>query len=58
MKSSVTVWVTYNLLVVYRYACTGNIEQEVEGRLLGSEEELSLTDEQVETLKREEIMES
>ena len=56
MKCSVTVWVTCNLLVVYCYACTGSIEQEVEEKLLESNEELSLADEQVETSKSEEIM--
>ena len=35
---------------------TGNTEQEVDKKLLGSEEELSLANEQVETLKSEEIM--
>ena len=38
--------------------CTGNNEEEeVERKSLGSDEELSLVDKQVETLKREEIME-
>ena len=37
--------------------CTGNNEEEVERKSLGSDdEELSLVDKQVETLKREEIM--
>ena len=52
MKCSVIVWVTCNLLVAYCYVCTGNIEQEMEEKLLGSEEEVSLADEQVETLQR------
>ena len=39
--------------------CTGNNEEEVEGKSLGSDDdELSLIDKQVETLKREEIMEA
>ena len=40
------------------YVCTVNNEEEVEGKLVGSDEELSLVDKQVETLKREEIMEA
>ena len=39
--------------------CTGNNEEEVEGKSLGlDDDELSLVDKQVETLKREEIMEA
>ena len=38
------------------FICTG--EEEVEGKSQGSDEELSLVDKHVETLKREEIMEA
>ena len=38
--------------------CTGNSEEEVERKSLGSDDELSLVDKQVETLKRGEIMEA
>ena len=40
------------------FVCTGDNEEEVGGKSLGSDDELSLVDKKVESLKREEIMEA
>ena len=47
-----------NSITVILCVCTGNNEEEAEGKSFGSDKELSLVDKQVETLKREEIMEA
>ena len=40
------------------FVCTGNIEEEVAGKSVESDEELSLVDKQVETLKIKETIEA